>query len=234
MATLQKWIDRAMRWEVDSTQYLPATAIEDANIVIHQIEDYITSAIWEGFFWDILTVTTTAIWQSEYRIPVISTGLFNWTPKVESISVKYTASWDFTKARCVDRETLDYDLAYYETSQSPWVPFFFVADDSVFIYPAPLEAVTWWIKFYGIKSLADVVATTTEADLFGGKIPFKYYYLISDWMMQYIYKNRGKEVEATNARREFEQELLPKLVERLWNRKVWISVRWTPNLNIYK
>jgi hypothetical protein len=46
MSTLQVQIDRARTSNnVDTSQYTPARALEDANIIIHQIEDYITSAI---------------------------------------------------------------------------------------------------------------------------------------------------------------------------------------------
>jgi hypothetical protein len=46
MATLQTIVDRNRRLNyVDSIQYTDTSALEDANYRIHQIEDYITSAI---------------------------------------------------------------------------------------------------------------------------------------------------------------------------------------------
>lgn len=48
MATAQTYIDRAMRLTgTNSTQYVAATALEDLNVIYHQIEDYITEAIGE-------------------------------------------------------------------------------------------------------------------------------------------------------------------------------------------
>jgi len=235
MATLQTRVDRARTKNyVNSTQYTDTVALEDANVIIHQIEDYITSAIWEGFFWDILSIDTTFVDQNEYTIPVISTGLFNWTSKLESISIQYETDWDFIKATEKNRETLEYDLTWYNTNTSIRYPIYFIADNSVFIYPAPSKVIVWAIKFYWIRSLADVTLATTDANLFWGKIPTKYYYLISDWLKQFIKAWQGKEDEAITARRLFEQEILPWIVEKLWNRKVWISVRGTPDLSKYK
>jgi hypothetical protein len=46
MATLQKRIDRARSLNnVDTLQYTRDMALEDANIIIHQIEDFITEKI---------------------------------------------------------------------------------------------------------------------------------------------------------------------------------------------
>jgi hypothetical protein len=235
--TVQTYIDRAMNQNnVDVYQYLPAQSIQDFNIIMHQIEDYITSAIWERFFWDILTVGTTIVDQSEYTLPEITTGNFNWTPKVEAISIQYTAWWDFIPARLKNLDILlqEHDLSWYETNVSESNPIFFIADDSYFIYPAPKTAIANAIKLYWIKSLSDVTATTALTDLFGGKIPSKYFYLISDWMKQFIKEMQGKDEESVNAKRIFELEKLPNLVEKLWNRKPWISQRGTPNLSKYK
>lgn len=233
MATLQTIVDRNRRLNyVDSIQYTDVSALEDANYRIHQIEDYITSAIWEGFFWDILKTDTTVVNQSEYTLPIISTWLFNWVPKIENISIMYQTWWEYVKAREVNRQTLDYDMSWYETNQSESDPIYFIADNSYFIFPAPKTAVVNWIKLYWIKSLADVALTTTYADLFGGKIPDKYFYMID--LSEFIKRQQGKEQERELAKDIFERKTLPSLVEKLWNRKVWISVRWTPDVSKYK
>lgn len=233
MATLQTIVDRNRRLNyVDSIQYTDASALEDANYRIHQIEDYITSAIWEGFFWDILKTDTTVVNQSEYTLPVISTWAFNWVPKIENISIMYQTWWEYVKAREVNRQTLDYDMSWYETNQSESDPIYFIADNSYFIFPAPKTVVANWIKLYWIKSLADVTLATTYANLFGGKIPDKYFYMID--LSEFIKRQQGKDRERELAKDIFERKTLPSLVEKLWNRKVWISVRWTPDVSKYK
>lgn len=235
MSTLQTIVDRNRRINyVDSSQYTNAMALEDANFRIHQIEDYITSAIWEGFFWDIMYADATVVDQSEYRIPVITTGSFDWVPKIEWISIQYVTDGDFIPAREVNRQTLlqEHDLSRYETNQSESDPIYFIADDSYFVYPAPLTAIVGAIKLYWIKSLADVELTTDYDDLFWWKIPQKYYYMID--LTEFIKKWQGKDVEWENAKDIFENKTLPSLVEKLWNRKVGISMRQSPDVSKYK
>jgi hypothetical protein len=197
-------------------------ALEDANIIIHQIEDFITEKIWEWYFWDILSTSTTVIWQSEYTLPVISSWSFNWVPKIESISIKYQD--EYIKAREVNRVNLDQDLSYYETAQSTYDPFYFIADNSYFIYPAPLTAITNWIKLYWIKSLADITASTDETLIFAWKIQPKYFYAITDWMKQYILSRQWKSREWERAKQVFEKETLINLINKIGNRKTWISI----------
>lgn len=237
MATLQTYIDRAMVLTgTNSTQYIAATALEDAVVVYHRIEDYITEHVGEGYFWDVLAAGTTVISQSEYTIPTIGSGNFNGAPKVESVSIQYTAGGEFIPATIRDRSTLlqEHDLSWYEVNQSRGDPIFFIADNSVFIYPAPLEAVTSGIKFYGIKSLADPTAATTGANLFGGKIPEKYHTYISDGMKSYIRFGQGRDAEAQAFEDIFEMKILPDLANKLGNRKVGVSIRGTPNVDKYK
>lgn len=237
MSTLQVQLDRARTSNnIDTSQYTAARALEDANIIIHQIEDYITSAIWEWYFWDIMTVDTTVVDQSEYRIPTITSWNFNWTPKIEWISIQYDTDWEFIPATERNRQTLldEHDLSWYEINISEATPIYFIADDSVFIYPAPTTAIAWAIKYYGIKSLADAEATTDYDDLFGGKIPTKYYYMIAEWMEQYILKVKWEKESAKASKQFFEDVTLPNLVEKLWNRKPWISQRGTPDLSKYE
>lgn len=224
MSTLQTIIDRNRRLNfVDEYQYTNAQALEDANYRIHQIEDYITSDIWEWFFWDILKVDTTVIWQNEYSLPVISTGAFNWVPKIENISIKYQTWWDYIKAREVNRQTLDYDMSWYEVNQSESEPIYFIADNSYFIFPTPKVAIVDGIKLYWIKSLADVTLTTTYEELFGWKIPSKYYDKID--LTEFILRWQWQKEKADAEKAVFERVTLPNLVDRLWNRKVWISLR---------
>lgn len=235
MATLQTRVDNARTLNyVDSSQYTDAQALLHSNIIIHQIEDFIVQEIWERFFWDILSVDNTVINQNEYTLPTLSSGLFEWANKVEVVTIQYRTWWDFIKAREVNFETLEHDLTWYNNYQSEADPIYFVADKSVFIYPSPKVAIEWAIKFYWIKSLSDVTLATTDSDLFGWKIPTKYYYLISDWLEQFILRTQWKRQEAIQAKDRFDNVVLPSIVDKLWNRKVGISVRQPANISKYK
>lgn len=220
---------------VDTNQYSDTQALLHSNIIIHQIEDYIVNAIWERFFWDILAVQNTVVNQNEYTLPTLSSGLFDWANKIESISIQYRTWWEFIKAEEVNFETLEHDLTWYEANQSEATPIYFVADKSVFIYPSPKVQINWAIKFYWIKSLKDVTTLTTpDSDLFGGKIPTKYYYLISEWLEQFILRSQNRNQEAIQSKDRFDNVLLPSIVDKLWNRKVGISMRKPADISKYK
>lgn len=234
MATAQTRIDRAVRLNSsDNAQYLPAWAIEDLNVIYHQMEDFIVSEIWEGFFWDILQPTTTVVWQSEYTFPTWLIWNFDSANKIEWLSIKYTSTSDYVPAREVNRQITiqENDLTVLATKQPVSDPIYFIADNSVFIYPTPLEAVTNWINWYGIKSLADITATTTDANMFNWKIPLKYYYMLSDWLTQFILAIKWQKVESENAKDIFEKKTLRTLINKLWNRKTGIQLRQAPDLS---
>lgn len=235
MATLQTRIDNARTLNnVDVNQYNDTQALLHSNQVIHQIEDFITKAIWEKYFWSILTAQTTVINQNEYTLPKLSTWLFNGADKIESISIQYRADEEFIKATEVSFDTLENDLSWYNANQSEAEPIYFIADNSIFIYPAPKVAIEWWIKFYGIRWLRDVTLSTNDTDLFWWKIPTKYYHLISDWLEEFILRTIWKKQEAIQARDRFQSVLLPELIDTLWNRRTWIIACNPINVNKYK
>lgn len=104
----------------------------------------------------------------------------------------------------------------------------------MFIYPTPLEAVTSGLKFYGIKSLADLTAATAEADIFGGKIAPKYHYVLADGMKSFIRFGQGRDAEGEAFKTNFERVILPSLVNKIGNRKVGISMRGSPSVKKYQ
>lgn len=231
--TAQTFIDRAMRLNsVNASQYTPAMQIEDLNVIYHQMEDFIVSEIWEWFFWDILQPTITVVWQSEYNFPTWLTWNFDSANKIEAISIKYTSTSSYVPAREVNRQiyTQLNDLTVLATQQPVSDPIYFIADNSIFIYPTPLEAVTDWINWYGIKSLADITAETTDANMFNWKIPLKYYYMLSDWLAQFIIATKWQKVDSENAKDIFERKTLRSLINKLWNRKTGIQLRQAPDL----
>jgi hypothetical protein len=62
-----------------------------------------------------------------------------------------------------------------------------IGDYSVFIYPDPEEAVTGWIKLYGVSNLGDIATGWTEVSV---KIPIEHHNKIAIWMAQYIFTAR--------------------------------------------
>ena len=186
--TWQQIIDftLAKLWGISSSQY-PDVAT-DLNIAYHYVKRAITN-IREDFFWDMIDSQATVIWQSEYRIPVISTWDANFQTKIQKVmgaSMKYSTTGSYTKLERLDQYQLDKDLSYYTNGASQSNPFCFIADDSLFVYPAPVAVVTSWLRIYGIKGLIDINASTVEVNIFGGKISPEFHYVI--WMyMRYLY-----------------------------------------------
>ena len=188
--TVQQVVDRARRlWYVDSFQYEDDDAVEDFNIIYHDLENDIVTKIREDYFWDYFT-TDSVVWQTEYVLP---SNIWNWWTELEKwdwVSVKYTNTSDFIKARRVNQNWLESDDTYYAESQSQSDPFYYIKDDSIFIFPAPDSAIIWWIKMEWIKWLSDLVLTSLEPEIFNDKIPTKFHTLISMWMLEYVYQSR--------------------------------------------
>ncbi len=238
MSTIQTLINRTMRLNnTNSNNYLPTSAIEDINIRYNQFKRFVIDEVWEGFFWDVLPVDTTVVWQSEYWLPTTITDsnwnedtIFKNVTHVESISIKYKNSdVDFIKARCVNRQTLDKDIGFYIVWQSFSDPFYFIADNSFFIFPAPREAVVWGIKIFWYKDLIDIEADTTYEEVFWWKISFEYYPIIFD-LSEFIKREEWKNEEADKLEIQHKQRLF-ELINKIWNRKIWIQKRWLPNMS---
>lgn len=228
MSNVQTLINRAMSLNnVDIYQYPSDVALEDFNIIYHQVEDYIKTNIGERYFWDIL-YTDTVIWINEYKLPSWLTWNFNEAKKIEDLSIKYKNNWDYIKPRLVYIEQLNLDISILEQNQSSEDPIYFIADDSYFIFPSVKEIVVDWIKLYWLKSLIDVWLTTTYENILWGKISHKYYHYISEWLEQFILKRQWKKQEAELAKDVFERKTLPRLIQKLWNRKTWIIKRRNP------
>jgi len=228
--SVQAQVDRVRRlWQVDEHQYDDTTAVEDFNIVYHDIENTIVTEVWEDFFYDILTVDTTVVGQSEYTLPEWLTGDYTSLYKNLWVSIKYGKK--FEKATKIYPNLLPQDLQWYETNQSPANPVYHISDKSYFIYPAPTVEVSEWLKIYWIKNLADVTISTTE--LFAGSIPSKFYSIIALWMLEFVYTSQGKVNEAINARARYERER-SKLVEYLSDRDDGIYEIQAPDLSYYK
>ncbi len=135
---------------VDSTNYTDTVAVEDMNVVYHDLESTIVTEVDERFFWDTFVVSSLVADQTEYTIPDATSGNFVGLQKTLGISIKYDGT-NFTKARPSYPETLEHDLTWYAENQDVTDPFFFIADNSYFIFPAPQTTVANGIRLYGMK-----------------------------------------------------------------------------------
>lgn len=181
MPTLDN-INKARRQvHASSFNYTNDDALLDLN---HRRQDMISkiqSEIDEGWFWTWGT-GSTVIWQNEYEIENIDSTRVN---QIESLSVKWTATWEFEKIDYIHPNSLEHDLDKYKTTATP---FYFIKDKSVFLYPSPTEAVTWGFKAYCVIQPADLLIGDTD-----NTIPPRFHQNYIDWMCADYYYSQGNE-----------------------------------------
>lgn len=147
--------------------------------------DYINEIrqINEDYFYDYWKTDTVA-GQEEYSLQKRTTSLAGiiW---VKSVWVKYNANYtDYVRLRYESMNTLERDLFWYKDNQSNQDPFYTISDNSIFIFPAPEEAVTEWYIIYGIWDPIDLTLASVEADI---KLPLQYHHLLNMWMKKYYF-----------------------------------------------
>jgi len=202
--TTSQIISRSRRlWSVDNSQYSDANALEDLNVVYHDLENDIVTKVRADFFWDFFKTDLVAN-QSEYVLPTL---IWYWWTRFEKwdwVSVKYNNTDWWIKARRVNQNWLEKDDSYYIKNQSQADPFYFIKDDSLFLFPAPKTSEIASLKLEWIKWLEDLTLTSTESEVFNNKIPKKFHTIISMWMLEYIYQSRWMINKADNARIAYE------------------------------
>lgn len=162
---------------------------------IRKVEDF--------FFYNYFTALTTVQNQEEYTIQQ-RTEVVSWIPKIISVSIKYRPTDDFKKARLESIHNLEKDLDWYKINQSVQDPFYLVMDKSVFIYPAPTEAIENGFRIYWITDLPDVLITWTASDVW---IPLEFAHLLPLMMKKYYYSSRNMLNEKNDAINEIAIEI---------------------------
>lgn len=146
----------------------------------------------EEYFFD-YGLGDTVIDQVEYQVKQIVSPTY-WTvdvSQIKNVFVKYKADQTyFTPVREVHKESLEYGTDYYATRQSTTDPFFYIQDDSIWLFPAPQEAVTGGLKVECIIQPPDLLTSDTIDKVF---VPKRIQRIIEEWMMPYAYEYLGKE-----------------------------------------
>jgi len=62
--------------------------------------------------------------------------------KIKELYIKYSDTGDFVKVRSISESSLENTPDYYKINQSEQTPFFYIADNSIFIFPEPKNNVT--------------------------------------------------------------------------------------------
>lgn len=217
---VQEIINRARRLTYTNTaQYPDNVAIEDFNIIYKQVCNSLTQEVNEDFFWDSFT-TNAVLWQSEY---VLWNDMF----KIKDVSVKYKDTY----IPVFNQETINlpYDIEYYKTNQSTNNPFYTINDNSIFIYPSPIENVVDWIKVEAIMKPISLTISSPESSLL---LPNEYHYIISEWLKQFMFQARGKLEEKNDAINDYKNKMRDMVFE-LNDRNNTPTERLLPNLDYY-
>lgn len=172
------------------------------NTVYQELFSEIAEKTDKKLTWQEWTADTVAN-QSEYTLPILNT----WTEepglkRLLNIYIKYTSSDTYyTKLQVLDYEEFsaspDY-LQQYEdwkatesgsgNERSYPYPLAVRADEySIFLNPAPEEAVTGWLKIQWIYTPLDLTTTSIESDI---KLPREFHDLLAVWMEQYVWGYR--------------------------------------------
>lgn len=209
--------------KVDTSQYTDANALIDLNTLKDEFWSAIVTTVQENYNWDRWTDTTVAL-QSEYPIPTVAyntagSKLLKW------LSISY--DWDtytetgniiYIKVREVNPDTLENDWDYYVENQSEDDPIYYIADNSVFIAPAPRTWVTNWLKLTWIRKIPDYTLSTTEADM---KIPVDVQQALVYWLVVFWLFNKWADawlIDNAEARRiRKKQEAIKSLETRVEN-----------------
>ena len=186
--------------KVDTSQYPDEKALIDLNTLKDEFWSAIVS-IKRKFNFEIWTSSSIEL-QSEYTLSEVAYNQA-WTKQLSSVSINYNGetyenTWKikYIQADRVNPYDLPYDWDYYVENQDEKKPLYYVADNSYFIAPAPLIAVTNWIKLTWIRKIPDYELTTTEQEM---RIPvdqqkdlvfwLAVYWLMNKWVNDNIINN---------------------------------------------
>lgn len=209
--------------------YNTTKASRDMNNVYQMLVNKIVVLSKGDYFFDIGRLDATVIGQSEYEAKKL------WlTPdaldikRINKVFVKYSDSDDFVKCRYQNPWVLEEHPSYYAENQSKSDPFFYIQDESYFVYPAPTEVVTWGIEIFVIHSPADIDTDSVETDL---EISKEFHYLIALWMAIKVLKRQGKHNEANDLKVDFDRGVseMTTFIKQRYNQPVKKTRTWLWN-----
>ena len=190
--------NRALRQtHTNTADYLTTIADIDIELRYQELVDEIVTVTKWDYFWD-KWVTDTVIWQSEYVAEKLGIAPDDLDIKrINKVFIKYTSTQeDFTRVTYQNPWVLEEHPDYYAARQQTISPFFYIQDNSIFIFPEPTEVVTGGLELFVIHKPAEITTSSTEDDI---EIPTQFHKLISDGLRIDIFLWQGKEIEAQNA-----------------------------------
>jgi len=101
----------------------------------------------------------------------------------------------------VNPNDLEHDTDWYKVNQPKTNPFYYVQDNSVWIYPVATENVTDGLKINVIYQPNDLTISSAESEIL---ITPRFHHVIVSGIRPYIYQSRGKVLEETDAINKYE------------------------------
>ena len=200
----QQIIDRALRLtHTNVNDYNPTQSIEDLNLVYQDMVDEIVVVTKGDYFWD-TGITDTVVFQNEYvaeKLWISPDDLD--IKKINKVFVKYKDTDQYkTQLTYQNPWVLDKHPDWYKVNQPVNEAFFYIQDESVFIFPAPEEAIVWGLELFVIHKPADLTTSSTEDDI---EIPTQFHKVIADGLKTAIYQSQGKLNEAQVAEQDYQR-----------------------------
>lgn len=207
-------------------QYPNVEWLEDLNEIYQDLVTTITQEVNENYFYDIFK-GDLVVWQNEYTFRTPTAGVV-WMNKLKALYIKYDT--DYKKARQISESTMEMTPEWYEINQSPENPLFRIADNSVFIYPTPTEAVVWGIKLSATTMPKDLLINDDESAI---KLHRQYHNVLVWGILPYIFQSKGMINEKNDALATYER-LKRDLVRKLTDRDLSPLVTSLPDLSYYE
>ena len=181
----------------------------------------------DEYFWEELTFTTV-IGQREYTIKdfVWDDTITREITRIKRAYIKYSADDQyFLPVREENPAMLTYWKDYYET----WTktdPFYYIQDNSVWIFPVSTEAVTLWGRFEAIINPPSLLSSDAADKV---KVPERINEVIEDWMIPFVLEYLWKitYVECMRLFNEFISTTLRDSINDLAVRGDWYVVQDT-------
>lgn len=161
----------------NALDYSTTLASEDMELRHQDLVDRIVSVTKGDYFWD-LWQTNTVVNQSEYGADKLGISPDDLDiKKINKVFVKYKSTDAFpARLSYVSPNTLEYHPDWYKVNQTKENAFFYILDESIFIFPAPTEAIVWALELFVIHKPAAIDTDTTEDNI---EIPSQFHRLIS-------------------------------------------------------
>ena len=205
------------------------------NEIRNDLVNEIMTRVNEDFFRDVLTIQwSTQIDVNEYSLKKCEYNVA-WVKKINSVEIKWH---DDTPFQLLDhRKNTSTNMTLEELNNLPEsAGFFDIKDNSIFVYPAPKEAIAGGIRMQAVVSLVDLTLAWLEVDFFPWHTELREYIpVIQYWVNARVFRRKRYQQEAQEADVKYNSEkgkMLVELSDR-YNEPLQTSLPWIRDVFMY-